>query len=131
MDNTYRKLINFIDNLIRDKAKLEEDGYELDIRDLSIEEKEYCCALFIENDDRDLFCIYENRNYDDITSNLINLLKESTYDNKYDFIRSIQHNISNYYSDKIKELIDERLPIVQIEDREFLQLQYTEDGHWI
>lgn len=121
MDSYHSKvLIPFVDRLIRNKCHQDENGYQLTLNELDDHEKEQFAAHLLENDDRDIFSIYENEKYDDIVSSLIVMLKKDNLDNRLDFAESIRDNVTKYYEDRMSDLIKERLSIVEADDYHFI-----------
>jgi hypothetical protein len=106
-----RNLVNFIDRLISNYAKEESGVLYLNISDLDDHAREEFTAYLLEDDERDLYSIYENKKYDDIVSKLICMLKDDSLDTRNDFAESVRNNMVSYYSSKMQQLIDEQIPV--------------------
>lgn len=115
--NTYQRLTNEIDSLIRTEGKLGIDGYSLDWTDLDESDQNKVVALFLDYDDRDLFSIYENEKHDDIVCSLLTMLKKDTLEASEDFTNCLKKNLCGYYAKRAQELIEERCTEVEASQR--------------
>ncbi len=111
--NTYQRLVNEIDSLIRTDGALKDDGYALRWVDLDETDQAKVVALFIDYDDRDLFSIYENEKSDDIVASLLTMLKKDTLDSSEDFTSCLKKNLIDYYAKRAQSMIDERCDEVE------------------
>jgi hypothetical protein len=125
------KLTRFVDKLIRANAQQNDWEYGLSIHNLPESVKQQFAALLFEEDDRDLYSIYENPRYDEVMSYLIVMLKEDTLDSRQDFAQSFKTQMVRYYEKKMASLIEERLPIVSSDDQGYFKdaFTFTKDGH--
>lgn len=121
-----KNLIALIDEAIRCYCEIDADGYSLDFSDIDEHDQQKITAAFIEQDDRDLHCLYENTN--DIASDLIMLLK--TNDDIY-FAEQMKLKVVKHYEKRIKELLNERLEeleSVDMQDRGFYKRLDRQSG---
>jgi hypothetical protein len=120
MERSSRQLYSFIDDLISSYGHEDRDGMDLSVNNLSDHIKEKFVARLLEEDDRDLYSIYENKKYDDIVIALLNMLKNDCLDTRNDFAESVRNNMVAYYEPKMQQLIDEQIPGYLAGRREFL-----------
>lgn len=106
--NSYQRLVNEIDSLIRTMGEYDTDGYSLHYSDLDEDDQQKIVACFIDSDDRDLFSIYENDKHDDIVASLLTMLKRNTLESGEDFTTCLKKNLREYYAKRAQELINER-----------------------
>jgi len=111
--NTYQRLTNEIDSLIKTEGRTGIDGYSLDWTDLDESDQNKVVALFLDYDDRDLFSIYENEKYDDIVCSLLTMLSKDARDSDQDFAECLKKNLVRYYAKRAQELIEERCAEVE------------------
>lgn len=127
-DRYYSKVLYpFIDDLIRSNHK----HYYLSVDDLSERDQFRFSMHLIEHADRDLFSIYENENYDDIVSSLIQLLKNDDTESKLDFAETIQEKIISYYKPKMQKMIDDVIGIIEQDDyadKGFIRRHHKDNG---
>ena len=101
------KSYNFAKYLVNEYKRHIKDGYEIDINDVDVNELQILSTHFIEEDRRDLSCIYENSEHDEIVSSLITLLNQDDHDNKLDFAELVRDRVVEHYKPKIQELFNE------------------------
>jgi len=107
------------------------DGYYTDWRKIPDEDKEAFAGLLIDRDDRDLFSIYENKNYDDIVCSLLSMLSKGTRDAEEDFTLCLKKNLVSYYEDQMIELLDEATVDLETEEYEshgIVRMQHKDNG---
>lgn len=127
----YKHVVPFVDDLILDYGKHTREGYRLDLDNLDDDIPYQLAALLIEQDDRDLFCLYENEEYDDIVSALINLLKDGSEEEKKEFSNTIRDKIVSYYKVQMQVLIDDRcswLDSIYREENNISLNYYSDNG---
>lgn len=112
MTNHYKNLINYIDDLILDKAEKTPEGYFLQVDDLDDDELGNLANLFLEYDDRDTSdCFQEADKYaidDNITCALLNMLKDNSEEAKQNFSELVRQNTIKRYRNRMQEYINER-----------------------
>jgi hypothetical protein len=108
----YQRLINYIDDLVLDKATREEDGWFLSFDDLDEDEQGQLVTLMLEYDDRDTSeCFHQPDQYakdDEITCSLIKMLNDNSPDNREDFANLVRKQSIKCYQSKLQEEIDDR-----------------------
>lgn len=108
MSNTpYQELYNYAYSLASNYHEVTRQGYYTDWNKIPDEDKEALAGLFINYDDRDLFSIYENENYEDIVSSLLTMLRKGDHDSEEDFAQCLKKNLVKYYEKKMVELLTE------------------------
>lgn len=115
--NSYQRLVNEIDSLIRTEGTFDAEGYSLQFDNLDNNDQQKIAGLFIDYDDRDLFSIYENDKHDDIVCSLLTMLSKDTHESSEDFADCLKQNLVKYYAKRAQELIDERCPEVEASKR--------------
>lgn len=116
-DRALLALTNEIDDVIWHAGRNQNGEYTLNFTDLDSSDAEKIVAAFINYDDRDLFSIYENDNRNEIVDSLLTMLKKDTRETDEDFVKSLKSNLVTYYSKRAQELIDERCPEVENNER--------------
>lgn len=109
-------LYPFVSSLIRDHKKIPSIGYQLQVDDLCESEKRDFARHLIEYDKRDLYSLYENKNYDVVISKLLTLLDKYNQHNQIDFSESVCDAIVDYYKPTMQKMIDEIIGSVELED---------------
>lgn len=107
--STHKELIKFIDHLIMSCSEYNGDGYSLKWGNIDECDQQHIAALMLEDDDRDLFSVYQNDNYEHIVSSLIVYLKNDAKETERSFARCLRNNLVNYYEKRAQEMIDERV----------------------
>jgi hypothetical protein len=107
-----KRLTSYIDELVIDKATATQDGYQLSINTLDIDEKSHLAYLFFEYYDRDIsdFLVedYDDQRNDKISCSLINLLKNNSTEGQRDFAAAVRDNVIKMYAHEMQTKIDER-----------------------
>lgn len=118
----YQRLINYIDDLVLDKATREEDGWFLSFDDLDEDEQGHLVTLMLEYDDRDTTdCFHQADQYakdDEVTCALIKMLNDNSPDNREDFANIVRKQSIKSYQSKLQEEIDDRCGWVRQEIHE-------------
>jgi len=109
-------LLHEIDNMVYTYRRSTRLGYEIRWDEISDMHKMKAVAALIDCDDRDLFCIYENKNYEEFISTLFLLLKKDDVSARRGFIECVQTNLIDYYKDRIMQLLEERLIFIYESD---------------
>jgi hypothetical protein len=133
--STYQRLTNVIDSLIRTEGTYDSDGYSLQYDNLDELDQQKIVACYIDDDDRDLFSIYENKNCDDIVASLLTMLKNDTREANEDFTVCLKKNLTAYYAKRAQVLIDERCVEIESSQRwehgqTKRQDRNTGESHW-
>jgi hypothetical protein len=127
-----KKLSSFVEDLISDNKKRDSFGeIYLKVDDLDELDQYRFAKNLIENDDRDMFSIYENDDYDNIISSLIKMLNAPTIDNKLDFAEVVRDKIVEYYKPKMQTIINEFIGVLEYEkriDQGFSPRQHKDNG---
>lgn len=111
-----RNLNNLIDHLIVCYASKNDGFYQLKYEELDEADKGHVVQLMIELGDRDLFSVYENKNYDDIVSDLMKYLANQSEENGIGLATSLRDKICDYYTPRIQEMIDDRCALLDCEE---------------
>ena len=128
MNKFQQSLLNYIDELISDKATYDShDGYQLSIHDLHDLETNKLLRLQLEADGRDMQDVFfeDKSNLDDNCINaFFRILANDTRNTRNDFIDIILKNALERYSEKLQSLIDEMCSAKEYESRQ-LNKQYS------
>lgn len=111
-----KKIWDYAQDLLSYAAKRRDGKYCLQWEDIDDEAKGTFVSLFLEEDDRDLFSIYENKNYDDIVSSLIKTLTSFKKEDAVDFAATVKEKMIDYYKNRIMEIIDTQLEYLNSKD---------------
>lgn len=107
--STHQRLISQVDFLVSEKAIRCFGDLTLNYESLSENELSQLTALMIEEDDGDLYSIYENERYEDILGSFLRYLKNPTFHSKEEFISTLKLCVMDHYKKKISMLLNERL----------------------
>ena len=99
-----RKIIQYIDTLIKQEAKPTADGYSLDIEDIDEIDQESLAALYLQHDNLSLDCIMNDTVAEAVISHLT-----TDQCNNYDLSEIIRKSAVSYYEKHIRSLLAERL----------------------
>lgn len=128
---TYQDLYRYAYKIVSHYHEIKDGVFHTDWNDISLHDKEALAAMFIEYDDRDLLSIYENQNYDDIVSSLLNMMKKDDAESKEDFTDCLRNNIVKFYEKHMMKLIEEATIEYETNDRissGLVQRKYADNG---
>jgi len=121
--SVYKELIDFVDDLIRTCGKIESDGYELDLDDLSDEDQYKFAALYWEANEKELDFLYKNED------SLIQVICNDNSEN-------LKKLFLEYHKPHMSILLSDRLTIVEKEDMYDMGFMNRRDrdtgeSHWV
>lgn len=102
-------IVSYIDEIILSKSKWDQDTLCLSYDALSDNEKNTLTALMIEEDDGDLFSVYENDRYADILGTFLRYLKNPNLYTRNEFTDILRLSVVDYYKKRLTVLINEKL----------------------
>lgn len=111
----YKRLINCVDAVIEAQATFKNGNYDLCWDEIDPEMQQAIVANFIEYDDREVDCIFGNKEPNDILGEVLRLLIRDDREAQEDLAQRIKSNILDYYEERASELLEERLKIVTSE----------------
>lgn len=113
-----------IDEFIRERLRESADGYQLEYDHLMDEDKRLLACILFEADNRHSDILLAG-DYEELSSALIRVLKERTLDNLLEFGIIACQNVVQHYEQIMTDLIQERLAVIEQEDRDYLGIQLT------
>jgi hypothetical protein len=108
MSLTKTDLVHFTDDLLEKyfiPAKSVKNFEPLTTRDLSEAEQLKFAALLLEDDDKDIFSLYENNRYGEFVNILLEMLKSPSDSKKINFSEFTMNIMVDYYKKTMNELL--------------------------